>query len=48
MQALKRLYDHLDLSYSETVLFDDDKTLTSALRRVFSDSEYHVNHALCV
>ena len=48
MQALKRLYDHLDLPYPETILSDGDKALTPALRRVFSDSEYRVNHALCV
>ncbi len=48
MQTLKWLYNHLDLSYSETVLFNNDKMLTSALHHVFSDSEYHVNHALCM
>ncbi len=48
MQTLKWLYNHLDLSYSETVLFNNDKMLTSALHHIFSDSEYHVNHALCM
>jgi len=48
MQILKRLYNHLDLSYFEIVLFDDDKTLALALCHVFSSSKYRVNYALCV
>jgi hypothetical protein len=48
MQVLKRLYDHLGLSYPEIVLSDGDKTLTSALRHAFNSPEYRVNLALCV
>jgi len=48
MQTLKRLYDYLDLSYFEIILFDDNKALMFALRHVFFDSRYRVNHALCV
>ena len=48
MQTLKRLYNHLNLLYPETILFNDDKTLTSVLRHVFSGPEYRVNHALYV
>ena len=45
LKALKRLYDHFNLSYFEIVLFNDDKTLTSALFEMFEDT---VKHALCV
>lgn len=48
MQTLKWLYNHLNLLYSETVLSDSDKVLAPALYYIFSDSEYQVNHALCV
>ena len=49
MQTLKRLFDHLHLSYPMTALTDGDKALTPALYTVFNqDVEHRINHGLCI
>ena len=45
LKTLKFFYDHFNLSYFETILSDDDKTLASALFEMF---ENIVKHALCI
>ena len=45
LKTLKRLYDHFNLSYFKTILFNDDKTLTSAFFEMFENT---VKHALCI
>jgi len=51
LEALKRLYDHLDLPYSQVILFDGDKALALAILNVFGRREFGrgiVHHALCI
>ena len=49
MQTLKRLFDHLHLSYSMTTLINEDKTLTFALYIIFNqDVEHRINHDLYI
>ena len=45
LKTLKRLYNHLNLLYFETILFDDDKILTSTFFKIFKNI---VKYALCV
>lgn len=53
LEALQRLYDHLDLPYPSVILSDGDKALASAIlhvfgRRAFGGGLGNVHHALCV
>lgn len=51
LEALKRLYDHLNLSYPEVILSDGDKALALAILYVFGRREFgrgKMHHALCV
>jgi len=48
IEVLVRLYDHLNLSYSITIIFDDDKALSSTLSHVFAKQNHRVNHILCI
>lgn len=44
IEALVRLYDHLNLSYPITVISDGDKALSSTLSHVFAEQNHRVNH----
>jgi len=48
IEALKRLYDDLDLPYPVTVISDGDKALSGALFHVFEEVEHYVNYILCI
>jgi hypothetical protein len=49
MEAVVRLYKHLDLPYPATVISDGDRALSPALFHVFAEQENHqVNHILCI
>ncbi len=48
IEALVRLYDHLNLPYPITMIFDGDKALSSTLSHVFAKQNHRVNHILCI
>ncbi len=51
LETVKRLYNHLDLLYSEIILFNDDKALTLVILNVFNRREFNretVHHALYI
>jgi len=48
MEALVRLYDHLDLPYPTTVISDGDRALSPTLSHVFYEKGHRVNHLLCI